>query len=878
MKRLRALWRRAGERFSRSRREREMSAEIDAHLELHIDDNIRAGMTPGEARRRALVLLGGVEPLKERYRDRRGLPWVETVIQDLRFGLRMIRRNPGFSTVAIAALTIGIGANIAIFTVANAALFRPLAITEPEAVVRVATFNFSATPYDEFLTYRDNNRTLANLAAFNGTSLSLREEEQAPEHVFGMAVSGNYFATLGVRAARGRTILDGDDRIGATGVLMLSDRFWRRRFNADPAVVGRQVRVNGQPYLIGGITSPEFLGTMAPFVPDVWVPWNGPGMAMLSAERSGHLIGRLRPETSVFQVQTDLNALAAGIARESPTRPKDLRVTVSEAGTLSPEFGPAVTLFVGMLTALVGLVLLIACVNIANLLLARSAARRREVGVRLALGAGRWRLIRQLLTESALLAAGGTAAGLAAAWAIARVISSADLPTPIPLAVDLSFDWRVLAFGVGMAGATTVVFGLVPAWQSAKTTLTAALKDGTAGAGVARSRLRTLLIVAQVALSTVLLVTGAVLVRGLTAARTIDTGFVTAGVMTASLDLEAGGYTPDRGRVFLEDLLQRLEGTPGVRGATLTPIVPLTLSNNQQPFFTDGDPVGSSGRPFVYFNHVTRGHFATLGIPLVAGRDFTTADRPGGIPVGIVNETLARVFWPGQNPIGKRLQARNSQGLGEPWIEVVGVARNSKYVTIGEAAAPFLYLPLTQHYRGALTLLAKGAVDGPAVLAAMHEAVRSLDPELPLFNISPLDRVTAISLLPVQVAATLAGVLGAVALLLAAIGLYGVMSFVVRQRTNEIGTRIALGAQPRDVIRVITRQGMRWTVAGLIVGLGLSWMLTHLVTNLLYGVAATDSVAFVGITVLLAATAYAACYLPARRASRLDPLIALRHE
>lgn len=857
-----------------------MSAELQSHIELHIDDNIRAGMPPDEARRRALVSLGGVEALKEQYRDRRGLPWLETVLQDVRFGLRMIRRNPGFSTVAIGALTIGIGANIGIFSVANAVLLRPLPIADPASVVRVATFNFSNTPYGEFLTYRDGNRTLESLATFTGVSLSLREGD-VPEHIFGMAVSGNYFATLGVAAARGRTILDADDRIGATGMLMLSDRFWRRRFNGDPGVLGRQIRVNGQAYLIGGITSPEFLGTMAPFVPDVWVPWNGPGIGGAGAgasQRSGQVVGRLRPGVSEFQAQTDLNALAAGIARESPTRPADLRVTVSMISTLSPEFAPAVMLFVGALTALVGLVLLIACVNIANLLLARSAARTREVAVRLAIGAGRWRLIRQLLTESALLAVLGTAGGAMVAALIVRVVSAMDVPTPIPVAVDLSFDWRTLAFAAALASVTTMLFGLVPAWQSARTTLTMAMKNGTAGAGFTRSRLRALLVVSQVALSTLLLVTGAVLIRSMAVARAIDIGFATDGVMTASIDLGAGGYTTDRGRAFFDDVLTRLEQTPGIRAATLTPLVPLTLSNNMQPFYTDGDPVGRGERPFVYFNHVTRGHFATLGIPLLQGRDFTAADRPDGLPVGIVNETLARLFWPGQNPIGRRLQARDAKGQGEPWIEIVGVVRNSKYVTIGENAVPFLYLPLTQHYHGELTLLAKSAMDDGAALAAMRGVVRSLDPELPLFNVSPLARVTAVSLLPVQVAAAVAGALGTVGLLLAAIGLYGVMSFVVRQRVNEIGTRIALGATPRDVIRVITRQGMRWTALGLTIGLGLSWLLTRLLTNLLYGVEATDPVAFLGITMLLAATAYAACYVPARRASRMDPLIALRHE
>jgi putative ABC transport system permease protein len=884
MRVLRALWLRLGDRLLRRRRERELQSELDAHLAMHVDDNLRAGMTPGEARRHALIALGGVEVMKEQYRDRRSLPFLDTFLRDAAFGWRLIVRNPGFSTVAVAALGVGIGANVAVFSLANALLLRPLPAYEPDRIVRVATFNFSATPYGEYEVYRDNARTLESLMAFNGVSLGLRDGGD-PEHIFGMAVTGNYFGGLGVSVARGRPIAPADDDAGAPGALVLGDRFWRRRFAADPDIVGRVVSVNGQSYTIVGIVSPKFAGTMAPFVPDVFVPWNGPGIGPARAtEGSGffsrpvHVLGRLRPDATILHAHADLNALAAGIAARSPDRP-DLRVTVYPGRTLHAEFSQAVTVFVTLLTTIVGLVLLVACVNIANLLLARSAARRREVGVRLALGAGRWRLVRQLVTESAIVAALGSFVGCVLAWALTRVVSALELPMPIPVELDLSFDWRTLVFAVGMMGLTTMLFGLVPALQASKVAVTASLKDGSPGAGRGRSRLRSALVTSQVALSTLLLVIGAVLARGLTTAHAIDRGFSGSHVLTASVDLGAGGYTADRGRVFLEDLLQRLGDTPGVAASNLAFIVPLTLSNSQTRFYAEGDDDGiARGRPLVYFNQVTRGHFRTLGIPLLAGRDFTPADRPGSPAVAIVNQTLAELFWPGESPLGKRLQMRNVRGEGGEWIEVVGLAKNSKYVTIGEDPAPFLYRPLPQDYQSAVTLLVRTTGDPTAILPGVRAAVRSIDPELPLFNISPLDAVTAVSLLPVQIAASLAGALGVVALVLAAIGLYGVMSYLVRQRTSEIGTRIALGATPSDVIRVITRQGMRWTVVGLAIGLAAAALLTRLLTSLLYGVNATDFTAFAGITLVLGLTAYAACYVPARRASRLDPLIALRYE
>lgn len=881
MRWLRALVFRLGEPFLRGRRDRELAAEIASHFQMHVDDNIRAGMDPDAARRHAAVKFGGVEAMKETYRDRRGLPLFDTFVQDLRFGWRMLARNRGFTAVALTALAVGIGANIAIFSLANALLLRPLPIRDPAHVVRAYSYRFSNTEYSSYLEYRDQNRTLSQLAAFQLASLSLRTGT-APEHLFGMVVSGNYFDALGVLAARGRTITPNDDRPGAAGVAVLSDGCWRRRFAADADAIGRVVTINGHAFTIVGIAPPEFTGTMAPLTPELWIPWNAPGMAPAGGDSTGaghdvHMIGRLKSETTLAQAQADLSLIASGIAQRFPATNRNLRVSVYSARTLIDEISGPAAGFVALLMGIVGLVLLIACVNIANLTLARSAARRREIGVRLALGAGRRRLIRQLLTESGLLATLGTIAAFAIAFVTVRTVAALDLPTSIPIRLDLSFDLPIVVFSAGIAVVTTLLFGLIPAWQSSKTEVTSSLKDGAPGSGTTRSRLRASLITAQVVMSTLLLVTGAVLGRSMASAGRIDRGFVSDRVLTASVDLETRAYSRERGAAFFEQLLDRLERTPGVLSVNLVEIVPLTLSNNETQFFKEAQSE-TDRAPGVRWNPVSRGHFSTLTIPMVAGRDFTPADRDGAPLVAIVNETLARTYWPGENPIGRRLRALATSTTFGPWIEVVGVVRDSKYTTIGESPQPFLYRPLAQAYRPAATLLVKTAGDPMSALPVVQAEVRALDPDLPLFNVSTLEAATAISLLPVRIAAVLAGSLGAVALLLAAIGLYGVMAYVVRQRTAEIGTRIALGARPVDVIRLMTGQGMRWTAIGLALGLITSLLLTRLLTGLLYGVQATDAIAFVGITILLAVTAFAACYLPARRASRLDPLIALRYE
>jgi putative ABC transport system permease protein len=804
---------------------------------------------------------------------------MHTFVADLRYGARLLSRSPGFAFVSIAALAIGIGANLTIFGFAKELLLSaPRGIADPDRVARAFTNRFSSTSQPNYEAYRDGNHSFVALAAFRAESVNLRTEG-SPEQLFGLVVSGNYFPALGSSAAIGRTLAPSDDRPGSPGVVVLSDRSWRLRFARSPTVLGQTLTINGRLETIVGVAQPTFTGTMAPLVPEFFMPLVQSSRA---ATGSVQMIGRLRPGVTIGQAQADLTTLATQLTPEQTDIRVRPMVTVYAARALTPELAQPAAIFTGALLAVVGVVLLLACVNIANLLLARSADRSREISLRLALGASRSRLVRQLLTESLLLSVIGGAAAAVLTLLAARPIAAAvaSLPTPVPFGLAFIFDWRLAAAAMGLAVATTLVFGLVPAMRSAKSDVLPALKEGATTAGPKRSKLRAVFMTIQVAMSTLLLVVAGLLVRGLMSAYTVDRGLVTDGVLAASVDLESAGYTSERGVAFYEQLRDRLEQTPDIAAANIVDVVPLTLSNrvNEMVKESPGAQATGSAASLVYQNIVSPGHFLTLGIPLVAGRDFDARDRTGGTPVVIINEMLARRFWPGESAVGKRVRQRDGRESFGPWLEVVGVARDSRYVTVGEDPKPFMYRPLAQVYRSAGTILVKSRASAMDALPALRTAVGALDPNLAVFSIMTLDAATSISLLPVKVAATLTAALGILALILGAIGLYGVMSYLVRQRTREIGIRMALGAHAGAVVRLITRQGMRWLGIGLALGLAASFGVARLIAGFLYGIGPADPIAFGAIALLLSATAFVACYMPARRASRIDPLVALRDE
>jgi predicted permease len=807
---------------------------------------------------------------------------LRALLQDLRYGFRALRRTPGFTAVAVSVLALGIGVNATVFSIANAFFFRPLPVADPDTVVRVYSNRFSNTRTAVYQQLRDRNSTLSGLAGFTLRSFSLTIDAE-PEHAFGEIVTGNYFPVLGVSAARGRLLGPPDDVAGAPPAVVLSHAFWVRRFGARPDAVGRTVALNGVPFIIVGIADRGFTGVLAPLAGDLWVPLATDARlrpALDPAARlegSLHLVGRLKAGADRAQAQADLDTIGRQLRAAAGESVRDQAVTVYGATMLHPEASTPVTAFTAVLMTVVALVLLIVCVNVANLVLARAAGRAVELAVRQSLGAGRGRLIRQLLTENLLLSLAGAAGGLAMAWWSTRLLMASRLPVPVPVALDLSVDLRVLAFTIVAAVAATLGFGMVPALTASRVDLVPALK-GSSGGRPRQGRLRSAFLIAQVSMSILLLVTAGLFVRSFRNAQNLDTGFEPEGVLTASIDVETRGYPRARALELYRSLVERLEARPGIQSANLVDIVPLTLSNTTAYLLRDGDAAPARGErpptPQVYVNAVGPGHFQTLRIPTIAGRDFTHQDGESTAAVAIVNETLARQFWPGQPAVGQRL--RSLGGNDRTLLEVIAVVGDSKYVTVGEPPRPFLYRPLAQQYTPRVTILVRSAEGTAATIAAMKQDVRALDPGLSLFNVETLVDATSISLLPARVAGTLLGALGLLALALAALGIYGVLSFLVRSRTREIGIRVAIGATPRAVAAMVVRQAMTWTIAGTAIGVGLALALTRFLETFLYGISPTDPWTYATVTVVLALVAGAAALAPAVRACRMEPLAALR--
>ena len=807
------------------------------------------------------------------------------LLQDIRYGVRTLLRTPGFTLTAVTVLALGIGVTATVFSLANAFFLRPLPVSDPDTIVRVYSNQYSNTPYRSYLEYRERNSTLAGLAAFQIQSFGIRIDA-GTEAIFGQIVSGDYFPVLGVAPARGRLLAPSDDRADAPPAAVLSHGFWKRRFTASPDVIGRTIALNDQPFTIVGVGAEGFTGLMTPLAVDLWVPLAADVRlrpALDAATRldtlSLHMVGRLKPTVDRHRAQVDLDTIGRQLRASAGQPGQGQAVTVHGSAVLHPEIAPAVMVFLSVLMTLVVLVLLIVCVNVANLVLARAAGREAELAIRQSLGAGRTRLIRQLLTENLLVSLAGAAGGLAIAFWSTQFLMAVQLPTPFPLALDLSIDVRVLAFTSIAAVAATLAFGLMPALSASRIDLVRAVK-GVGGDGPRHGRLRSVFLIAQVSMSVLLLVAAGLFVRSYDNVRSVDPGFDAAQVLVASIDLETRGYSAARGREFVRALAERLDGVPGVVSANVVDIVPVTLSNRTTDLLRDGDVEPAPGQPpptpQIYTNAVGPGHFRTLGIAMVAGRDFTERDDVAAPHVAIVNETLARRFWPGKSGLGERLRPFGAGANAREVIEIVGVVADSKYVTVGEAERPFLYRPFAQAYTPRPTMLVRSGGMPASVLPAITQEVRALDPGLAVFNVSSLVDATSISLLPARIAGDLLAALGILALALAALGIYGVLSFVVRARTREIGLRVALGATPGAVTLMVVRQAMIWAGAGAVIGMTLAFLLTRFLDALLYGISATDPATFGGVALLLVLVTLVAALVPAVRASRLDPLAALR--
>ena len=894
---LMVLWSRIRGLVRRSSRERDLRDEIDAHLSLLAEDEMRRGAAPHEARLAARRNFGGVEQIAETYRDQRGLPFFETLAQDARFGLRALRKNPAFAATAILTLALGIGANTAIFSLVDALMLRQLPVLRPHELVRLQTIgprgtddNFS---YAAFQQFKEGGAKVADVFAANATRSIRASVDGETELVNRKSVSGNYFAVLGVRAATGRTLAAADDTIGASpAVAVISHRYWTRRFGQDPRAIGRTMTIGPTVFTIAGVAPAGFLGETVGEAPDIFTPltvqpeapsflWTGHSTTWL------RLIARQRPGITVEQTKAALEPIFTDITREIAAATKiasfrnqalQSRLGVDEA---SRGYSPvrerlADPLYV--LMAVVGLVLLIACANVANLLLARSAARAREISLRIALGAGRLRLVRQLLVEALILSTLGGALGLLVGlWGAGSLIAVAAA-TPLPLRLDIGLDMRMLAFTAFVSFTTAIVFGLLPALRSAMPNLVPALKDASAlTSRTTRFRLGKSLVVGQIALSLVLLVGAGLFVRSLMNLKSIDLGFNPDRVLVLRVDGPSGGSKvplEERRNIYAR-LIERAESIPGVRGASLSFSCLFCGSTWGNRITVEGHVAPPDEPARTFANAITPRYFEVMGMRMLRGRSFTEGDRASAPPVAIVNETFARRFFNDPAAIGRRA------GLGAPakiMMEIVGVVSDAKYTNIRESAAPMLYVPFMQ-YDGQLgEMQVRTAADPAGVTSQLRRELGAVDARVAVVGALEMQDQIDTSLIAETLIAKLSSLFGLLALLLSAVGLYGVVAYMSAQRTLEIGIRMALGAGNRSVVWLVLRQVLGMVLAGMLVGAPVAFFASRLVGNQLYGMTPHDPIAIVlAITVLSTVALVAGC-IPARKASKVNPIVALRAE
>jgi macrolide transport system ATP-binding/permease protein len=870
--------------------ERDMEDELRFHLLMRERENAGRGLAPDDARYAAVRSFGNVESIKERCRDIRGGGMVETLLRDMRVAVRRMAKSPGFTTVAIVSLALGIGANTAIFSLVDAVMLRaPAMVDRPGELFAVHPVgkddDVLAFSYPNFVEFRDRNDILSGLTVARPMPLNLTTPSGS-ERIWASEVSGNYFDVLGVRVPIGRAFLPEEDSVPLRNpVAVLSHACWQRRFAADPGIIGRTIPLNGHAFTVVGVAPEGFSGTEVVYEPELWVPsmmraWTDPLNRQLDNRGLQNLFatGRLADGVTVEQAKASLDVLAAQLGREYPETNEGQTIKLTPPGLLHPLLRDPAIGFTAILMGAVGLVLLIACTNLANLLLGRAAERRREVAVRLALGASRARLVAQLLTESVLLAVAAGAVGLLLAQVLLGIVAAARPDVGVPFWIDLRVDGRVLAFSMLGSIVTGIAFGLVPALQSTKPELVPALKDATSQSGHGRARLRSALVVAQVALSLVMLVAAGLVVRTLQHLQSMSPGFDPEHALMVSVDPALQGYDEVRSEQFYRTLVDRVRSTTRVESAALTAAVPLGFNISFSGIYVEGaPPVRGVEAPMAMTARVGPGYFETMRIPLLAGREFEDRDLDGEERVVVVNETFVRRFFPGTanaaDAIGKRISYEAASG---PYFEIAGVAKDGKYLSIAEEDKPFLYARLSRDYAGGTTLLVRTSADPESMIGPIRAVVRQLDPTLPVYHAKTMRQHLSLSLFPSRVAAALLGGFGLLALVLAAVGVYGVVAYSVAQRTREIGIRMALGARPGDVLTMVVRQGMVMAAAGLLAGLAGALAVTRLLESLLYEVSATDVGTYTVVSALLALVVLVACVVPAWRAAKVDPVRALR--
>src|SRR6266480_716405 len=874
--------------FSRRRIYGDLSDEIQAHLEEKIAELVARGMPRTEAAVAARREFGNVTLTKEDSREVWRWPSIENLLADAGYGLRMLRKSPGSTAAVVMALALGIGMNTTVFSFVNALLLRPPRRVEaPNKLVELWLHNrvasgiqgFLPLTYPDYVYYRDHNQSFTGMLAFDGDPLSVIWNRFGEGQVVqGQLVSGNFFSLLGVNALLGRTFLPEDDQTGNR--VVLGHSFWQQRLGSDPQVVGKSLLLNGTNFNVIGVAPSGFAGLLVAIEPDFWAPAT---MVERITRDSGRLtsrqahwllaVGRLKPGVDATRARAEMNRLSSVIEQDHPDTNKNLGATLFPAALVPGPYRGYVSAFTGLLMAVFALVLLIACVNAASLLLARATGRAREMAIRSALGAGRGRLIQQMLVESTLLSALAGSAGLVLAYWTAPLLLALK-PASLPITLRIPLDWRVLAFTASVSLFTGVAFGLTPALHSAKTQVAPILKDEAQSASYRKSRLRSFLMIGEIATCVVLLVGATLCVRSLVNASSIDPGFDTQQVAVATLDPGSLGYSAAQVRGFYEQLSQHIGALPGVSSTSFVNHLPLG-SAREQSSAIDGNrsAAGQNGVP-VDVLRVAPGYFETMGIPLLRGRDFipeeSKSSNQASIGAAIINDAMAQKLWPNQDPVGRRIRLGEDTGL-----EIIGEVKTGKYRTLGEEPIPLVYLPRLPSRR---TLVVHTSGDPTALLDTIRREIQTVDPNIAATDLETMQQYMTLPLFPARTTGLLLGASGILALLLTCIGLFGVISYIVSQRTYEIGVRMALGARRADVLKLVFGHGFAVTSIGLAVGLAAASGLTRFLSSLLYGIRPNDPVTLLGVSLGLVLVALLACYLPARRAMRVDPMVALRYE
>ncbi|HKS83716.1 MAG TPA: ABC transporter permease [Candidatus Acidoferrales bacterium] len=874
--RLRAL-------VSRRKGDVEFKQEIEAHLEMLAAENRARGMTEEEARRMARLRLGGTAQLQETNREQWALPLAETTMQDARYALRMLRKNPGFTAVAVLSLALGIGANALVFSVVNAILLRPLPVEHPERLVFLENKNGNpGQSYPNYRDFRDRNESFAGLAGYRVAPMEL-ETGNGATRIWGYLATGNYFDTIGVAPLVGRFFHQEDDlHPGASPYVVLSYAFWQGKFGGDPEIAGKTIRINRIPYTVVGVAGRNFHGTETFFWPDVWVPMMmeaqieiGNPWLETRATFNTWVIGRLKPGVTPPQATADLNRIADALTRQFPTENEGLQLKLAKPGLVGDALGAPVRAFAAGVALLAGLVLLAACANLASLLTARFSDRQKEIAIRVSIGASRSRVMRQVLTESLVLSALGGTAGFGLAAFLSNILSSWHAPLDFPVQFNVRPDWRVFFFAFGISIFAGMIFGLGAAWRASQTDANSTLKGGETGWRGSRIAFRDALMVAQVAVCFVLVAGCALSIQGLKEMVHMKLGFEPQGVTMVAFDLGLAGHTDADGRNFQRRALTTVENLPGVQSAAYSNSVPLSIDQSHTWIFTEGQegarPV-DAGNAVVY--EVSPGFFRTIGTRMLVGRDFTWEDGEKSSPVAIVNAEFGKQILHSDEPLGKRFR----QGPKGKLIEIVGVVETGKYESPTEAAEPALFFPEQQRYNTTTTLLVRSSLPSAPMTKAMQSAVARLDPELSLYGSGSMEQMLGFAFFPSRAAAVALSAFGVLAIMLAATSIYGLVSYGVARRVREIGIRVAVGALPHQVLRLVLGRTLGLLLAGCVAGSVLALAAGKLLASVVYGASPRDLglLAFVWAATIV--IGILSSWAPTWRALRIDPMTALRTE